>query len=69
MAAIRIKIKLVSTAKQEDGRATGTYYVITKNKREHPEKMEVRKFDRRAYNPETKKTGMHAMFKEVSKLK
>ena len=35
----RDKIKLVSTAD------TGHYYTTTKNKRLHPEKMEVRKFD------------------------
>lgn len=35
----RDKIKLVSTAD------TGHYYTTTKNKRTHPEKMEVKKFD------------------------
>jgi large subunit ribosomal protein L33 len=35
----RDKIKLVSTAD------TGHYYTTTKNKRTHPEKMEVMKFD------------------------
>ncbi len=37
--SIREKIKLVSTAD------TGHYYTTTKNKRTHPDKMEVRKFD------------------------
>jgi large subunit ribosomal protein L33 len=37
--SVRDKIKLVSTA------ATGHYYTTTKNKRTHPEKMEVMKFD------------------------
>jgi large subunit ribosomal protein L33 len=37
--SIRDKIKLVSTAD------TGHYYTTTKNKRTHPEKMEVMKFD------------------------
>jgi len=36
---MREKIKLVSSAK------TGHYYTTTKNKRIHPEKMEVKKFD------------------------
>ncbi|MCG6871388.1 MAG: 50S ribosomal protein L33 [Gammaproteobacteria bacterium] len=36
---MRDKIKLVSSA------GTGHYYTITKNKRLHPEKMEVRKYD------------------------
>lgn len=36
---MRDKIKLVSSA------GTGHYYTASKNKRTHPEKMEVRKFD------------------------
>jgi large subunit ribosomal protein L33 len=36
---MRDKIKLVSSA------GTGHYYTTTKNKRLHPEKMEVSKFD------------------------
>jgi large subunit ribosomal protein L33 len=36
---MRDKIKLVSSA------GTGHYYTTTKNKRLHPEKMEVLKFD------------------------
>jgi large subunit ribosomal protein L33 len=39
MASKRDKIKLVSTAN------TGHYYTTTKNKRLHPDKMEVNKFD------------------------
>lgn len=38
---MRDKIKLVSSA------GTGHYYTTTKNKRIHPEKVEVRKFDPR----------------------
>ncbi|MDH3841562.1 MAG: 50S ribosomal protein L33 [Chromatiales bacterium] len=38
---MRDKIRLVSTA------GTGHFYTTTKNKRNHPEKMEVRKFDPR----------------------
>ncbi|RTZ58871.1 MAG: 50S ribosomal protein L33 [Gammaproteobacteria bacterium] len=52
--AIREKIKLVSSAK------TGHYYTTTKNKRTHPEKMEIKKFD-----PVVRK---HVMYKE-SKIK
>ena len=37
--SIRDKIKLVSTAD------TGHYYTTTKNKRTHPNKMEVKKYD------------------------
>ena len=36
---MRDKIKLPSTA------GTGHFYVTTKNKRLHPDKMEMRKFD------------------------
>ncbi len=36
---MREKIKLVSSAK------TGHYYTTTKNKRLHPDKVEVKKFD------------------------
>ncbi|MGD2167984.1 MAG: 50S ribosomal protein L33 [Gammaproteobacteria bacterium] len=39
MASAREKIRLMSSA------GTGHYYTTTKNKRQHPEKMEVRKFD------------------------
>ncbi len=37
--SVRDKIKLVSTAD------TGHYYTTTKNKRTHPDKMEVSKYD------------------------
>lgn len=47
-------IKLESTA------GTGFFYTITKNKRTHPEKMELMKYD-----PKVRK---HVLFKEV-KLK
>ena len=36
---MRDKIKLVSSA------GTGHYYTTTKNKRLHPDKLEVKKFD------------------------
>lgn len=36
---MREKIKLLSTA------GTGHYYTTTKNKRLHPDKMEVKKYD------------------------
>ncbi|MBW7929894.1 MAG: 50S ribosomal protein L33 [Gammaproteobacteria bacterium] len=39
MPSKRDKIKLVSTA------GTGHFYTTSKNKRLHPEKMEVSKFD------------------------
>ncbi|MGQ0383647.1 MAG: 50S ribosomal protein L33 [Gammaproteobacteria bacterium] len=48
---MRDKIKLVSTA------GTGYFYTTTKNKRLHPEKMEVSKYD-----PVARK---HVAFKEA----
>ena len=47
---MREKIKLVSSAE------TGHYYTTTKNKRLHPDKVEVKKFD-----PVVRK---HVMYKE-----
>ncbi|MCZ6516476.1 MAG: 50S ribosomal protein L33 [Gammaproteobacteria bacterium] len=47
---MRDKIRLVSSA------GTGHFYTTTKNKRLHPEKVEVRKFD-----PTIRK---HVMYKE-----
>ena len=48
---MREKIKLVSSAE------TGHYYTTTKNKRLHPDKIEVKKFD-----PVVRK---HVMYKEA----
>ena len=48
---MRDKIKLVSSA------GTGHYYTTTKNKRNMPEKMEIKKFD-----PVVRK---HVMYKEA----
>ena len=39
---MREKIRLVSSA------GTGHFYTTTKNRRTHPEKMEVKKYDPRA---------------------
>jgi large subunit ribosomal protein L33 len=48
---MRDKIKLLSSAN------TGHFYVTTKNKRLHPEKMEVKKYD-----PVARK---HVVYKEA----
>jgi large subunit ribosomal protein L33 len=48
---MRDKIRLMSTA------GTGFFYTTTKNKRLHPEKMEVRKYD-----PKARK---HVVFKDT----
>lgn len=39
MAAVTVKIKLESTAD------TGCFYTTTKNPRENPEKLELKKYD------------------------
>ena len=48
---MRVTIKLLSTA------GTGHFYTTTKNKRLHPEKLEVKKFD-----PKVRK---HVTYKEA----
>jgi len=48
---MRDKIKLLSSA------GTGHFYTTTKNKRLHPEKLEVKKYD-----PKVKK---HVVYKET----
>lgn len=60
----REKIKLISTGKNREGRATGYFYTMTKNKRTKTEKYAFNKFDPRAFNVETGKCGMHVVFKE-----
>lgn len=50
MAAVTIKVKMESTA------GTGYYKTTTKNPRNHPEKMELKKYD-----PIARK---HVIFKE-----
>jgi large subunit ribosomal protein L33 len=60
----REKIKLVSTGKTKAGKVTGTFYTTTKNKKTADKKLELKKFDPRAFNVETGKAGMHVLFKE-----
>ena len=65
VSKVREKIKLVSTGKTKAGKSTGYYYTTTKNKRTVTDKIQLQKFDPRAYNPETDKTGMKVVFKEA----
>ncbi|MHA1539437.1 MAG: 50S ribosomal protein L33 [Alphaproteobacteria bacterium] len=53
-----IQVRLVSTAKKEDGKSTGFYYVKNKNPRTMTEKMKVNKYD-----PVVRK---HVLFEEKS---
>lgn len=62
---VREKIRLVSTGKNAKGKATGTFYTTIKNKRNTTDKIVIKKFDRRAINPETGKPGAHVEFKEA----
>lgn len=61
---IREKIKLVSTGKTKEGKPTKTFYTTSKNKRTTTEKINIKKFDPRAFNAETGRDGIHVMFKE-----
>ena len=60
----RIIIKLVSTGLNKEGRKTGYFVTTTKNKTNTPQKIELKKFDPRAFNQETGKKGMYVAFKE-----
>ena len=59
-----IKIKLNSTGLTQEGKKTGVFYTTTKNPKTKAEKLKFKKFDRRAWNPETGKAGMHVLFEE-----
>ncbi len=63
-ASPREKIKLESTGKKKDGKPTKTFYTTYKNKRKSTEKLNLKKYDPRAYNPETQRAGLHVIFKE-----
>lgn len=60
----REKIMLQSTGKTEDGNPTKYSYTTYKNKRNTPDKMELRKFDPRAWDATKGKLGMYCAFKE-----
>ena len=61
---MREAIKMVSTGKTKSGKKTGTFRVRTKNKRASTEKLKLKYYDPRAWNPETGRYGMHVMFEE-----
>ena len=62
---MRDKIKLQSTGLTKAGKKTGTFRTTTKNKKTKPEKLKLKCYDRRAYNKETGKSGMHVLFEET----
>ncbi len=63
-AKVREKIKLVSTGKTIAGKPTKFYYTTVKNKRNTTEKLQIKKFDPRAYDATSGKVGTHVVFKE-----
>jgi len=67
-ASAREKIQLRSTGKTEKGKPTG-YFKTTVSNKHNTEKLELMKFDPRAWNPETKKCGMIVKFvqKKIAK--
>lgn len=62
-AGQREKVMLLSTGKTQTGKPTGTFYTTKKNKRAS-EKLEIKKFDPRAWNEKVGKAGAHVVFKE-----
>jgi len=58
----RIKIMLLSSGKTKRGDNTGYFYTTYINTRNTPDKLKLRKFDPRAFNSETGKTGMYVQF-------
>ena len=63
MAGARKKVMMVSEGKNQKGRPTKYAYYTVKGDRD-PNKLTLRKYDPRAYNPQTGKLGMHVVFKE-----
>ena len=62
---MRDKIKMLSTGKTQKGKPTGTFRTTSKNKKKTTDKLKKKCYDRRAYNAETGKHGMHVMFEET----
>ncbi len=60
----REKIQLTSTGKTFEGKATGYFYTTYKNKRNTPDKLNIKKFDPRAWNAAIGRNGMYVIFKE-----
>jgi len=60
----RIKIMLLSTGKTQKGVDTKYFYTTFVNTRNTTDKLELKKFDPRAWNPETGKLGMVVAFKQ-----
>ncbi len=62
-AGSREKVQLRSTGKSKSGKSTGYYKTLTVNKRAE-EKLELMKYDPRAWNEKTGRPGMRVIFKQ-----
>lgn len=62
-AGSREKVQLRSTGTNQKGKPTGYFKTLTVNKRAE-EKLELMKYDPRAYNIKTGKLGMRVLFKQ-----
>ena len=60
----RINVMLLSTGKTAKGKDTGFSYTTSINTRNTPDKLELRKFDPRAWNAEIGRCGMYVYFKQ-----
>ncbi len=60
-----ILVKLTSTGVRKDGKPTGTYFVKKRNPKKQTEKLQARKFDPLAVDPNNPgKVGVHVNFVE-----
>lgn len=62
-AGSREKVQLRSTGKSKSGKPTGYFKTLTVNKRAE-EKLELMKYDPRAWNEKTGRVGMRVLFKQ-----
>ncbi|HVE44306.1 MAG TPA: 50S ribosomal protein L33 [Gammaproteobacteria bacterium] len=62
---MRDKIKMLSSGKTQAGKPTGTFRTTTKNKKKTTEKLKMKSYDRRAFDAEKGKSGMHVLFEET----
>jgi large subunit ribosomal protein L33 len=63
MTATRVKIRLNSTGLNQKGKKTG-YFVTTTKGKGITEKLKLKLFDPRAWDPKKQKCGMHVLFEE-----
>ncbi len=61
---VREKVMLESTGVNKKGKPTRFFYTKYKNKRNTPDKIEIKKYDPWAWNAAIQQYGMHVIFKE-----